>query len=360
MKIFRKAAAMLLTVIFLTSCAAAGGKPTSGEKDKASLQIDAKNLNKTIVTSHMEEKIGGGKNLLYCSTFQLAWNELSENIIKGKINLQGNPQMAQILNKKSVDKKSLSEESYLAMSGYGKDKIIDKINQALKNKFGDNAWKVEEELSPEAIISYAFLYKALAFEKPFEKVKEPFDFGGTKVKAFGLVTKAEDSEEVAKQVEIFDYKNKDDFIIRIASKSQKDEIIFAKVKPGENLSKTYTSVQNRMKSSDPEKMKESNKLIIPQFNFDITRNYEELEGKGVLNKGFEDYIITKAVQRTKFTLDEKGVELKSEAKIVLTKSVVIESKNLIFDKPFMIILKEKGSDKPYFILWVDNAELMVK
>jgi hypothetical protein len=358
MRTFIKTVSVALTAaLLMTSCARIGN--VSGNADEAWLKVKATELKSTVITPHLEEKILSGKNLLYCSSFQLAWNELWDNIIKDKISLQDNPQIAQVLNKRSVDKTSISEESYLAMSGYGKDDIVNKINDALKQKFGDEAWKVENKLNPDDIIAYAFMFKNLEFEKEFEKIKEPLNFGGTKVSAFGIESSKDKTEDIRKQVNILDYKSDNDFVIELKSKSDKDEIILAKVSPEENLMKTYYSIQTRIKG---EKNLESDysKLIIPKFNFDISKNYEELEKKDVLNKGFEDYLVEEASQRTRFKLDEKGVVLKSEGKIILTKSAAPVMKNLIFDKPFMLILKEKNSEVPYFVMWVDNAELMVK
>jgi hypothetical protein len=33
---------------------------------------------------------------------------------------------------------------------------------------------------------------------------------------------------------------------------------------------------------------------------------------------------------------------------------------MVFDKPFLLIMKRKDATNPYFGLWVSNAELMVK
>ena len=33
---------------------------------------------------------------------------------------------------------------------------------------------------------------------------------------------------------------------------------------------------------------------------------------------------------------------------------------MIFDKPFLIILERANAKMPYFALWVDNAELLVR
>jgi hypothetical protein len=33
---------------------------------------------------------------------------------------------------------------------------------------------------------------------------------------------------------------------------------------------------------------------------------------------------------------------------------------MIFDKPFLVLMRRADRTMPYFALWVDNAELMVK
>ncbi|HEX9062024.1 MAG TPA: hypothetical protein VF941_17750, partial [Clostridia bacterium] len=43
--------------------------------------ISSDKLKETVVTPVLEEKIAD-KNILYCSTFQMAWNELKNGIVK--------------------------------------------------------------------------------------------------------------------------------------------------------------------------------------------------------------------------------------------------------------------------------------
>ncbi len=54
--------------------------------------------------------------------------------------------------------------------------------------------------------------------------------------------------------------------------------------------------------------------------------------------------------------------LKSESMIALACKSAIEKDppNLIFDKPFLVLLKLATSDKPYFAMWVDNPEVLVR
>ena len=50
-------------------------------------QTDSTRLRSTIITPHLEQKLFPGKNIIYCATFQLAWNELRDDIIGGDIRL---------------------------------------------------------------------------------------------------------------------------------------------------------------------------------------------------------------------------------------------------------------------------------
>ena len=82
----------------------------------------------------------------------------------------------------------------------------------------------------------------------------------------------------------------------------------------------------------------------------------------MLNENFQKYFITEALQGIKFKLDENGVVFESYASMRISKSIerLPDPKYLIFDKPFLFCLKEKTGKYPYFVMWVDNAELMLK
>ena len=322
----------------------------------------------TTVTPHMEEKITPGKSLLYCSTFQIAWNELKDNIVKEDIRLTDEPPIVPFLNKSLSTKGDISEDCYVAMVGFGKDDIVAEINKALREKFGEEAPVIKEPLGHEHALAYAYLYKNLEFKLAFESLKDPISFTSsdgqvTKVRAFGI-KKHSDKErhiKIAKQIEILNYKDTSDFIIRLKSASPKDEIILAKVKLEETLLETIKAVATRVEKASPVSLDRDDTLQIPKFEFDLEHSYSELLGKHLKNKGFEGYWIAKAIQSIRFKLSEKGVVLKSEARIILESARGMEQpKRLIFDRPFLIYLKEKGARYPYFALWVDNAELMVR
>lgn len=307
-------------------------------------------------------------NMIWCGTFQLAWNELRDNIIKEDIILKNEDKISPQLNKKAFTKDYLNEKDYIAMAGYNKDNIVEKINKTLNDKFNEGGkWKVESNLqSPDDILAYSFLKKNFEFKYAFEKIKDGLTFGGTKVKAFGIAdTKEADiRDNLATQVMLLNYKNDDNFIISLKGKNEDDEIVLAKIPQSDTLENTLNyALSNSNESSKKIALTGEDTIKVPMLTFDIDKHFTELENKPLKNKGFEDYTIVSALQRIEFSLTEKGAELKSKAEIALSKGLLYEISNpkkLIFDKPFLLFMKEKGDKKPYFAVWVDNPEVMIK
>jgi hypothetical protein len=338
------------------------------EEDAPPPQINSTQLKQTIITTDTEEKIVTGTSIVYCSTFQLAWNELKDNIIKADIRMADEPPIVQVLNNGIATKSDISDKSYVAMAGFAKDGILAKINTALRNKFGVDAPAISAPLNPNDIFAYAFLYKNLQFKYPFSKLDYPLYFqsvpGPAPVKAFGIDNNPEitDYDQVIKQILILDYKNDDDFIIKLLTTSPDDEIILAKVKYDQTLLKTTESVSKRINNNTPIPFKWPDRLGIPTIAFDVLHNYSELTYKPLINP--VKYQITHAYQKIRFRINEKGALLKSEAALMVTPAepdkLPVVAKQLIFNKPFLLCFKEKNGRYPYFIMWVANPELMSK
>lgn len=323
--------------------------------------LNADNLQQTIVTSYLQKKITAGKNLIYCSTFQLAWNALCDDIIKAPLELSGTPEIQTMLNERLTGKEDIAPDAYIAMAGFNGDGIVQKIDNALLKKFDKKNGCGITLMNPDDILAYAYLFKNLEFKNKFEDLNtSPIFFNkATKTETFGI---KQYSYEIAKQVKILHYNNDDDFILKLESKSQNDEIILAKIEPKETLLATVDYVFEQIKNKETIALEKGDILKIPKFDFDIFKKYSELINRDFLNKNFGGYFISDAFQGIKFKLDEKGVILESYAAIIGVKSVSFSpgTKRLIFDKPFLFCLKEKNGKYPYFVMWVDNTELMLK
>lgn len=325
-------------------------------------QISSDQLTQTKFTSYLQTNIPEGTNLLYCSTIQLAWNELCDDFVSGQLLLEGEPSEEKMLNERLTGKNDISEDSYLVMVGTEKDGITEKIKEAMKKKF-NRAPSIPINLqSPMDVLAYAYLSKDLKFEDKFENIPEPVLFNTrTPVKAFGII---DYDKNLADQVTIYDYNNQDDFVLGLKSSSPDDEIILAKIIPKKTLLETIDFVFSRIQTGNsPSDIKAGETLKIPKLNFDIIHQYAELQNRNFLNKGFEDYFIRGVVQSIRFRLDEKGALLRSEAALQIGGGMPRDysiPRKFIFDKPFFLCLKEKEAKYPYFAIWIANAELLLK
>jgi hypothetical protein len=353
------------------------GKETS--RTKSTLSPIPDKYPATTVTAHLEVEIESGKNLLYCATFQIAWDQLRDDVLDGHpLRLEGDPAVTRALNERLVGKRDISAEYYLAMAGFGRDRIVERIKRALWEKF-DRMPGLDLLCRPDDILAYAFLEKGIPFDTEFQVLLDPLKFGdGVEVQAFGI-----DQERGAEdQVVILDYRTADDFVIKLQGSPRVDadiefgaridrprigdDVILAKVAPQATLRETIEAVLARASEEASGRSGSSlgpqEVLKIPKIDVDVLHRYSDLVGRSLLNRGFEGHSISEAVQAVKFTLDETGAEVRSEAAIVVAKGIAIpeEPREFVFDKPFLLCLREKKAEYPYLAMWVDNSELLVK
>ncbi len=336
------------------------------------LETDASDLKHTVVTPHLETPLPSGASVLWCGSFQLAWNEAC-SLIGEDLRFLDEPPMVGILNKKSFTKRYLDAESYVAVAGFVKDDVHGQIARKLEETFQGRAtprYVPSKGLTPrpQDIVAYSYLFKNLEFEIPFERVEKPVLFGTEKVPCFGIGEEYKrEHHKMLGQLVILDYQSEDDFVIELRTKGEGDRVILAKTQPLETLEATVRAVQKRATNPEPTQPREGDVLKVPKFNFDLTRWYGELEGKGLLAKNPKvaaDLVVLSALQNVRFQFDEKGVRLRSESHIAIGcsgSSPPPPTRHImVFDKPFLLILQRSDADLPYFVLWVGSPELLVK
>ena len=292
-------------------------------------------------------------NYVWGGAMSLAWNELNENILHEELQLNTNDKtalkMVEKLNDTPFSKSDLDEESYYVKSGYGQS-TVDEINRESKKKFPSKSFgNLNINLLPTGIISYAYFLKEVEYKTIFKK--ETVLFNGQKVKGF-----VADNKEQKKNVKIIKYENDDKFIIQLELKDKSDELILAKGYDMKNPQDVINEINKNNKEHLPV-IGESDYFKAPKLHLNHNRNYVELINKYLANKGFEGYFIDKMFENIKFDMDEKGARVENEA-VIVTNLSVKKSKNFILDKPYWVVMKRANSQNPYFILGVNNVELM--
>ena len=300
-------------------------------------------------------------NYVWGGAMNLAWDDLSKTILKEKIKLATKDQAAMSmlskLNDPAFTKDDLDENSYYIKSGYG-PKTVDTINTESRKKFPSKSFSnLSAQLSDRDIIAYAYFLKQVTYLKIF--THSELSFAGQKVAGFYAWT-----EKERENVRILEYVNDNKFIISLDLQEAGDQLILAK---GYNMTDPAIAVKQINQHHDDylSPMGDPDNFEAPNLTLDHHRDYVELINQPLANKGFENYVIRQMFENVKFKMDEKGAGVESEAEVSMQDLAINpdyqpKPRHFVLDKPFWVVMKRKNSKQPYFILGVNNTELMDK
>lgn len=294
---------------------------------------------KTTFLPALNSEFDTDKNAIYAASFAMAWNEI--------LNIIAEP----ITNVQNQDIELLTNYNY-------HDKVLSKYE-----------YKTSIEIDSNTIKAKAYFNKSLPFIKPLVKNRKKLNFNNSKVTSFGFYGKCD-------FVEILYFNNDDDFAIKINPKDKEHEIVLMKSEFDKKvnhhklckklLTKDSVFQQNRRGNNVWKyNLQYYDEVKIPRISFNIETNYSKIEGSKLETRVLL-HTITRAYQKTAFILNEKGSKVESYAEIVdstATEEIMIEMeqpkpKKMFFNKPFVIFLKRKDAQYPYFASFIANNELM--
>lgn len=280
-------------------------------------------------------------NNLWVGTLDLAWKDLEEKIGLNKIELEGEmPQIANDLNESTFSKEMLNPNDY-------------KINV---ERTVTNGYKIDATLNKELNFLESF--------DNFNDYKWTFGNSDEAIKYFGINNAS--PEKMNKNVEILFYNKlnngsllSNDMAIKLKTK-EGDEIILYRTDDKKSFDEYYEDIKAKTKNyKGRTEFSEDDELRVPYVKVNGMINYNQLYDKKIKNsKGLYIYDV---VQNVNFYLNERGCNLSSKATMVTEyMGIGQDTKYCYFQDTFIIFMKEKKSDKPYFALKVDNNDILEK
>lgn len=294
----------------------------------------------------------------WCPTFQLIWNDFKNDIVKEDIKFDEKSDILDNLNKEDFTTKDISDNYYYKIYGRKNLELKNKIETAIKEKFNQTSdildqfdWSSDALDSGEDVIDryflYSMLYREFEFNKKFDTFNDKFK-EIENVKYFGII---KDNDEIRDQIKVYYYNDENDFAIKLITKNN-DEVIVIKNPKGE----TFEEIYNNIKGKETTDFNSDDNFMMPKIDFNVLREYNELENRKIETvDGI--YTIEKAIQSIRFSLDEKGGKVKSEAGMDVKFETTASDKkirNFYVDDTFALLLKESNKEKPYFALRVDD------
>ncbi len=296
---------------------------------------------------------------VWVGTFQLVWNDFMDKVVHNPVRFrEGTPVFVQELNKQTFTADNLSEKSYYKMAGRVTKKTKKQIAKAIKKKFKETSDLLDKlNLTPrnDMLIVYAMLKKDFEFAQAFDKLgKSAFGEDQT-AEYFGINGTSKNALDSG--VEVLFYNSEEDFAIKLLTKDN-EEVLLYKNSSNKPFSFLYSDMLKKEKAFEGDKIFNNvDELKVPNIKLNEEKSFDELTGKRIMGTNL---VINQAMETIKFNMDNKGVDLKSEAAMTVMKMSVlpdVQPRMFYFDDTFVLFLREAKKNKPYFALRVHDITL---
>ena len=338
-----------------------------GASPPLSYDGSSEGFQQTVIVPTLDTPIPEGKSAIWCASFQMAWNKLKNDVAKGSVKVQGAELVSERLNRAEVSEDDLDETSYYSAAGFIKQGIIERIQADMAQRFPDVPKPTFHANPLDVVVAYACLNAEVKFEHPYLDNQEPAAFqvgkeDSTEVRFFGVPRKAVE-KELRGQVELlyFDLGN-NYYGLDLCRSSSPNQLVLASMPRKTTLGETLSDLGNKSAAyaskEQPFRFRHGDVLLVPNMHWRIEHHFQEIEGsnKPSLNPSMKETWIDQAIQVIEFKLDRQGAAVSSESKAITKKGGL----DFMFNRPFLLYMKKRGAKHPFFVMWVDNAELLIK
>lgn len=366
---------LIVPIAFLSMLSCSG--QLEGQSMEKTYDGPSTDLQTTRIVPTLEAPIEKGRNVVWCSSFLAVWKSLGKEIVKGEISLEGSPQAAALLNRADDPGRHVPGGSMYVATGWKQKGVLDRIREELETAFPGKPAPTFPGIAENSFVAYSYLEAGVKFSIPYFQNGKPLEFTDSqgrksKVASFGI--RAEDDyayNRLRSQARILFRKGDPgdpdlEFAVDLCAKSSPSQIIVARIRRETTLAGALgrllkeEKAQKQLENKDPDYAKYLQKvgpndvLLVPDIFWQISHRFSELEGRTFLNPELMGQRLDVARQDILFRLDRSGAELKSESKLYCLPVPT----HFVLDRPFLICMKKRGAAMPYFVMWVDNAELL--
>jgi hypothetical protein len=352
-----------LVLLLLAGCSTGASAPLPPAR--RTFDGQSATLKKTVIVPALDTPIPQGKSAIWCGSFQMAWSQFKQDLTKGPILLAHSVATAKRLNDAPQSANDLPADSWYAAAGTGADGIVERIQREMAVRF-PNAPTPQFSLPKGAYaMAYAYLESAMKYGVPFLQNPDKLDFhtadGDTiPVESFGLPSKGGDPSRAMVDQVVLIYERAGEFAINLSKDSNPFHAVVASMPRPKTLAAAIEHVQAQAASVAPgpsQRLNHEDHLLVPEMCWRLNHHFAELENDSLLNEEFKGWSVSEASQMIDFRIDRYGVEIKSEAKFIARGRTPIP-RSFVFDGPYLLYLKKPDAKWPFFVMWVDNAELL--
>lgn len=341
--------------------------------DPVAMSFDgsSEGLRQTQIVPTLDTPLSPGKSAVWCSSFQLAWHELNREVFKGPVQLRNAQEVADRLNRAKQTRADLPADSYYVAAGLIRDGIVERIQREMAAKF-PGVPRPAFNPRPRMALAYAYLKAGVRYQHCFFNNTEPFLFTAASgkqsaVRSFGITDrqklKDNNFDSFRGQVEVL-WQQGDEFAVDLCKQSTPNQIVLARMQRGATLADMVADVRARLEAGSGQQahLGEEDTLLVPLMHWHLEHRFRELEGpdKSLVHPTLPGMYLGTAFQMIEFKMDRRGAEVASEVTIGWDGPALGQPSRYHFDRPFLICMKKRDAQQPFFVMWVDNAELLAR
>lgn len=365
-----------LAVLFAGTClipACQKAGELSDYQPRIAPAISSTQLVETEVMPTLDTPLDAAGNAVWCAPFEAAWNRLRDDVIGEPLRIAHAQPTADRLNDSPLTEAALPPGSYFAAAGQIEDGITRQIQREMTRQFPGVA--LPDFDGAVGFVTYGYLDTTAAFTTPFSDTPQPIEFAGAdglahKVNGFGLYpgTDWDLLGRQAGQVKVLFLQTDDNaeapvaFALDLTADQAEQQVIVAVLPRAEHLRAALNDLAGRIETFASEdeyagRLQTIDALAIPNIVFHLNHEFTELQGseKTIENAGeFQGLYLSRAAQSIGFRLDKSGATVISETNTV----AAAIPRTFIVNRPFLVVMKQRQADQPYFVAWIENTELL--
>lgn len=242
---------------------------------------------------------------------------------------------------------------------------MQKIRDDLRRKFPTKQAPQFPGIAPNALVAYAYLEANVKFPDPYHQNEDPLVFtdsrgNETEITSFGIQDDAHYNLRSQPRILFFRAHASEacEFAVDLFADSSPSQIVVALIE----RERTLADAIHRVEEEAPKKYRSLDRigrddvLLVPDLLFHISHRFSQLEGRKFTNPRLKGQSLHVVEQDILFCLDRSGAQLCSETQMY---TIGLPTPTFfVVDRPFLVYMKKRGTKKPYFAAWIDNAELL--
>jgi hypothetical protein len=345
-----------------------------GEKG---FQGDSSGLRQTVIVPTLNTPIPDGKSAIWCISFQLAWNEFKTKVAKHSFTVAGAEQAAEDLNRAPESLTDVEPDMVYSQAGLSNEGIQETIRAQMQEKFPGVPLP---PMTSDQILAVAFAYLSAGVHYAHPYLKNPQEFifvesagDRTSVGSFGIPKTNKDvPRELGEQIRVLfaptEGEELNEFGLDLCRHSQPCQIVLAQLDRRKTLADALAYLQEKIHAfetatvNDPDwrpgEFQETDRLIVPLMHWRIEHHFKELEFRPLVGLHIDGLFFNPAFQMIDFRLNPEGAAVSSSTHLHM--AAIRGPRYFAFHRPFLICLKKRQAKHPFFVMWVDNAELMCR